>query len=474
MESRQIVAVVLIIVIIGGVGLGVYLMLPPPAEPPYGQVQVGRLVTPGAPAGTPSDHIINVGILDPMFDIQGIGAWKGAYLACDEINTAGGVVVDGETYYFGIIAEDTDESAPTLDISKGTAAATKIITEDNAQFIIGGFRTEAVLAYLETVMDEDMLFFGTGASTDIFCQKVALGPWPQPSGPDVISDYDRYKYFFRLMPINSTSLASSLLRYILWLDGYLSQALSLNISKVAIIREGLDWTAGMSQFLNGYLPGYGFEIVHEVAYPVQTVDAAAFATYWSQIDAAGAQITIPIISAQGGILMTTQYAISEPKTMLAGIDVMSQLDSYWNETDGGCAYEVVLQSTLRTNKTERTIDFWDAFLDAYGSEPLYTAVGSYDAMYILAEGIFRAQSFNSTEIVPYLEMMDTASPFVGAGGNIAFTPTHDLFEGPLHSYTLFCQWQPDGTKQVVSSGNLIYPDSIVTAPLAIPEWGINP
>ncbi|MHA1965969.1 MAG: hypothetical protein ACW97G_15450, partial [Candidatus Thorarchaeota archaeon] len=71
MESRQIVAVVLIIVIIGGVGLGVYLMLPPPAEPPYGQVQVGRLVTPGAPAGTPSDHIINVGILDPMFDIQG-------------------------------------------------------------------------------------------------------------------------------------------------------------------------------------------------------------------------------------------------------------------------------------------------------------------------------------------------------------------------------------------------------------------
>ncbi|MFW9788254.1 MAG: ABC transporter substrate-binding protein [Candidatus Thorarchaeota archaeon] len=460
METKQIVAVVLIVVIIGGVGAAFYLLAPPPEELPYGQVQIGRLVTPGAPAGTPRANIIVVGVLDPMTEIQGEGAWYGSYLAVDEINTAGGVDVDGETYYFGLISEDTDEASTSLDISKATAAATKIITEDNAQFIIGGFRTEAVLAYVETVMDEDMIFIGTGASTDVFCQ-------------NVIDNYNRYKYWFRAMPINSTSLASSLLRYLLWLDGYLTATQSLNISKVAIIRENLDWTSGMSAFLNGYLPLYGLEIVEEVAYPI-TADAANFATYWAQIDSAGAQITVPIISAQGGILMMTQYATAQPKTMIAGIDVMSQLDSYWNETDGGCAYETVLQSTLRTNKTERTIDFWDAFLGAYDSEPLYTAVGSYDAIYMLKEGIDTAQTFNSTEIVAALEGFTRADPFVGAGGNVAWTLGHDLLESPLYSYTLFCQWQPDGTKQVVSSGGLIYPDSIVTAPLAIPSWGINP
>ncbi|MHA2067947.1 MAG: ABC transporter substrate-binding protein, partial [Candidatus Thorarchaeota archaeon] len=367
-------------------------------------------------------------------------------------------------YYFGLVAEDTFEADASLDISKGTAAATKIITEDNAQFIIGGFRTEAVLAYQETIMDEDMLFFGTGASTDVFCQ-------------NVLDNYNRYKYFFRLMPINSTSLASSLLRYILYLDGYLTAATSLNITKVAIIREGLDWTEGMSLFLNGYLPLYNLSIVHEIAFPIDA-EAADFATYWQQIDAAGAQITVPIISAQGGILMTTQYAQVQPKTMVAGIDVMSQLDTYWAETGGACEYEILLQSTVRTAKTSLTIAFWDTFLDAYGGEPLYTAVGSYDAMFVLAEGIDRAQSLVSADIIPYLEAMDTASPFEGAGGNFAFTGSHDLFEGyigdQIYSVTLFVQWQAGGAKEAMATGGLIYPDSIATATLSIPPWGINP
>lgn len=457
MESKQIIAVVLIVIIIAGVAVGVYMFLPPAA---YGAVVVGQLVTPGAPAGTPSDRIIVVGILDPMTEIQGEGAWMGAYLACDEINTAGGVVVGGETYYFGLVSEDTSEADAELDISKGTAAATKILTQDNAQFIIGGFRTESLLAYQELVMDEKVLLFGSGASTDSFCQ-------------NVIDDYDRYKYFFRTMPINSTSLARSLLYYILYLDGYLTAVTGQNISKVAIIREGLDWTTGMSDFLMGALPFYGnLTVVENIAYPM-TSEAADFATYWNTIDASEAQITIPIISGSTGILMSTQYAQAQPKTLVAGINVMAQLDTYWNETGGGCEYEVVLQSTLRTNKTTLTIPFWDAFLSHYGSEPLYTAVGSYDSMYILAEGIDRAQSFNSTLIIPHLEDMDSATPFTGAGGNVAFTPGHDLLMGPAYSYTLFTQWQADGAKECVSTGGLLYPNSIVTGALVLPSWGIN-
>jgi branched-chain amino acid transport system substrate-binding protein len=463
MESKQIGAIAIIVIIVAGVGAYWFLTMPPPVTP-YGEVVVGTLVTPGAPAGTPADQIITVGIIGALTEIQGEGAWRGAYLACDEINTAGGVTVNGTTYYFGLIAEDTFEADASLDISKGTAAATKLVTEDGAQFAIGGFRTEAVLAYQEIFMDEEMLFIGTGASTDIFCQ-------------NVLDDYDRYKYFFRGMPINSTSLASSLLRYLLYLDGYLTAVTSQNITKVAIIREGLDWTQGMSAFLNGYLPLYNLTIVHEIAFPIDA-EAADFATYWQQIDDAGAQITVPIISAQGGILMTTQYAQVQPKTFVAGIDVMSQLDTYWNETGGACEYEVILQSTVRTAKTSLTIAFWDAFRDAYGGDPLYTAVGSYDAMYILAEGIDRAQSFVSDNIIPHLEAMDTDNPYEAAGGNFAFTPSHDLFEGyigdQIFSVTLFVQWQAGGAKHAVSTGGLIYPDSIATATLTLPPWGINP
>ncbi len=460
MEQKQILAIIIIVIIIAGIAVGIYMFLP---AAPYGAVVVGQLVTPGAPSGTPSDRIIVVGILDPMTEIQGEGAWKGAYLACDQINQAGGVTVNGVVYYFGLVSEDTFEADTNLDLAKGTAAATKIISDDHAQFIIGGFRTESVTAYEENIMDAKLLFFGTGASTDIFCS-------------NVLSNYARYKYFFRSMPINSTSLAISLLRYVIYLKAYMTAVTHNNITKVAVIREDLDWTVGMSAFLNGYLPAYNLTIVKEIAYPI-TAEAADFATYWQQIDAAGAQITIPVISAQGGILMCTQYAQVQPKCLLAGIDVMSQLDSYWNETGGACQYEVELQSTTRTNKTSLTIPFWDAFLSKYNSEPLYTAVGSYDAMYQLKQGIVDAQSLNSTVIIPFLEAYKVGHPLAGAGGNTAWTPSHDLFMGyvgnTIYSVTLFTQWQANGAKECVSTGGLVYPDSVVTATLSLPSWGIN-
>jgi branched-chain amino acid transport system substrate-binding protein len=455
MEQRQIIAIVVIIVIVAA-GVGLWLFLPAP----YGAVVTGQLVTPGAPAGTPENRIITVGIINDMTEIQGEGAWRGAYLACDEINTAGGVTIGSDTYYFGIVAEDTGEAGASPVAATATAAATKLVTDDGAQFAIGGFRTEMVLAYQDIFMDEEMLFFGSGASTDVFCQ-------------NVLDDYDKYKYFFRTMPINSTSLAISLLSEIAYLDAYMTTVTGLNISKVAIIREGLDWTEGMSAFLNGYLPLYGFEIVKEVAYPIDA-EAADFTTYWQQIDAAGAQITIPIISAQGGILMTSQYAQVQPDCLIAGIDVMAQLDTYWTQTNGACEYEIVLQSTLRTNKTTKTIPFWDSFLSHYGNEPLYTAIGSYDAMYCLKLGIEEAQSLDSNAIIPFLEAHYVTDPIEGAGGNIAFTPSHDLFLGysgdTIYSATLFTQWQEGGTKVAISSGGALYPDWVVTGQTLLPDW----
>lgn len=470
METRQIAAIVVIVVIIAGVGIGIWFFMPEAPEPPYGEMVVGQLVTPGAPDGVASDRIIIVGILGPVTEIQGEGEWMGAYLACDEINTAGGVTIDGDTYYFGLVAEDTFEAEASLDISKGTAAATKILTEDNAQFIIGGFRTEAVLAWQELVMDAKKLFLSTGAATDTFAH---LLNDTYPGG-----SYDRYKYFFRVNPINSTRLGGEIIGFMGYLKFYLEGRLGKNVSQVAIIREDLDWTLPLTGALNYYFPLLGFNKTIEIAYPI-TAEAADFATYWQQIEASGAQITVPIISAQGGILLTTQYAAIQPKCLIAGIDVMAQLDTYWNETGGACEHQILLQTMFRTNKTTKSIPMWDSFLSHYGSEPLYTAVGAYDAMYVLLKGIDDAQSLNSTEIIPHLEALTPANPLEGAGGHIAFTDWHDLWEGydpvtgKIYGLALFTQWQAGGQKQVISTGGVVYPEYVVTAPLTLPSWGIN-
>ena len=452
MESltKRILAIVLIAVIGIGVGVTIWIFVAP-----YGWSSADA---PGAPAGLTEDQIIKFGVLGGTSDIQGAGAVEGATLAAEEINQAGGVVVGGKTYYVGITSEDTDESNPNLDVTKGVAAAERIINYKNAQFLLGGFRSEALLAYQEVIMDAKIPFMGTGASTDIFCQ-------------NVLDDYARYKYFFRNMPINSTSLAGEILKCLLYYFGYLNATQpSVNITKFSILYEDLTWTSGMVAFLKGYLGGiYNYTLATEIAYPI-TVTQTQMDGYMSQLDANNTQILIPLISAQGGILMMNSYDTVKPGFVIIGIDVQSQLESFWTDTSGHSAYETVLQSLHDTNKTEKSKPFWAAFKAKYLHEPLYTAVGSYDAVYTFVWAINESQSFNPDTIVTQLETITTSSPLAGAGGLAAFTNSHDVQEGYPYGYTLFVQWQDDGTKHVVSTGGYVYPDSVTTGAYSLPAW----
>jgi len=171
--TKRILAIVLIAVIGIGVGVTVWIFVAPYAW--------SAADAPGAPSNITEDQIIKIGVLGGIYDIQGEGQLEGARLAAYEINQAGGIDVGGKTYYIGITAEDTDESNPNLDTTKGVSAAERILNYKQVQFLTGGFRTEALSVYLETVVAAKIPFIGTGAATDSFCQ-------------NVLDDYVKYKY----------------------------------------------------------------------------------------------------------------------------------------------------------------------------------------------------------------------------------------------------------------------------------------
>ena len=456
-STKRILAIVLVIAVAGaGLGIGLWFVFAP---------QESIFETPGV-SGVSDDRLIKIGLLGGITEIQGEGNYEGAWLAAYNINQAGGVQVNGTTYYIGLVAEDTDESNPVLDVTKGVSAAEKIIEVDGAEYIIGGFRTEALKAYVEVVMDAKKLFLGTGASTDYFCGNVY---------GEAYSSYTRYKYWFRTMPINSSALGGSQITIMAYLGGYLRAVLAKPVTKVAILREALDWTIPMANALNTYLPYYGFTIVADIQYPI-TATATDFATYWNQIEGLDAQITIPVISAQGGLYMMSQYAALQPQCLIVGIDVQSQLDTFWTDTSGDCKYETIMQSVHRTNKSDLTIAFWDDFVATFDHEPLYTAVGAYDSVNLIADGINATGSFKAQRLITWLESFTRSSPMIGksvTASHIAWNPSHDLEVGWPFGTTLYCQWQADGSKHVITSGNLLYPDSIVTGPISLPPWGIN-
>jgi len=344
--TKRILAIVLIAAIGTGIGVGAWFFLAQPAGVGY--------QAPGAPPGTPDDRLIKIGVLGDLSDITGDGAWKGTYLAVKELNEAGGIPHPNGTLYFALIAENTYEAEPFLDVTKGTLAAEKMMTQHKPDFVIGGFRTEAVMTYRERVIADQIIFMNTGAATDSYCLSV-------------LADYNTYKYCFRAMPINSTSLAREITQfYALALKPALeAEYPGLTVSKVAVLREDLEWTAPMWNILNGYYkavyrsnkstywylrdyhgfndnPWFNFTIVDEIAYPI-TATSTDFTGYINDLDTSGAQLVCPIISAQGGIKMMTQYAQLDPEYMIVGIDVMSQLGDdptdptgYWYDTNGGC------------------------------------------------------------------------------------------------------------------------------------------
>jgi len=460
--TKRILAIVLIAVIGVGVGITVWIFVAP--------YSWGAKDCPGAPAGITEDQIIKFGVLGDIGEIQGDGAWEGAYLAAKEINLAGGIVIDGNRYYIGVTKEDTDESNPNYVTARGVAAAERIINYKNVQFATGGFRTEMLSAYLENFMAAKIPFIGTGAATDQFCRNVRGFPE---------SNYDKYKYWFRCMPTNSTSLGTEILYYIA------GQILALNatyqdedVRTVGILAENLDWAPPLIHAVQQSLPlvvaGLAIAVYHvdpavAVSWVTNTsiiantieydinLEAGDMYNHLVALETAGCDIVVPVISAQGGILMMQQYADLHPNYLLIGIDVQSQLDTYWGLTGGDCVYETMLQAVYNVSKTTLTKTMFTNYHNEFGHDPLYTAVGSYDAMYAYAWAINETQSVNADTIVTQLEKINPTNPLEGASGMLAFTTSHDVFERYPYGYTLFCQWQPGGTKAVVPDYYLYSP-----------------
>lgn len=422
-------------------------------------ILVGDYIVPGIIGTLDPDQIIKIGVLDDL-NRFGEHTHNGALLAAKEINQAGGVEINTSQYYVGISSENTDEQNYILDVSKGITAAENLLNSD-PHFVIGGSRTEALLAYLEVIMDYGIPFIGTGCDADVFCQKV-------------LDSYDRYKYFFRGMPVNSTSKAKEFLYFILTLVAMLPSISggSGPVDKVAILREDLEWNIPWDFLLNNYLPMLGITVVADISFPLDAT-MVDFEFYMSHIQASGAQILIPLISSGAGILMDVAYENVQPRCLIAGLNRYAEDEAHWDNTQGACQYEIVMQNTFRTNKTSLTVPFWDAYMSEYGMEPYYTGVGAYDAIRLLTHVVNISKSFNPDLIVSALENVNEANPFESASGNIAFGHSHDLVEGwPYHNY-LFCQWQTGGIKNVIPTFGTIYPDSIVTGPILIPPWGIN-
>jgi len=377
---------------------------------------------------------IKIGVNTAIQLQVGRDAIDGTKMAIDEINARGGVLGRQLTM---VVADEGEAASEGPKV--GIAAINKLTGEDHVDVLIGGYDSGVTLGELPHIARAKTIFLGIGSASPSIQLKVK-------------DDYDRYKYIFRVNPINSAKQADGLIDYI---KGKLKG--ELGYSKIAILGENAKWVQDMVPMLKKGAIDAGLEVPIAEFFDVQTAD---FSPIFTKVKESGSQYLLIIISHAASDVFVKQWYDAKVPVPIGGIDVKGQDANFFKRVDGKAIGEVSTNLVLRAPLTDKTVGWWDGFVKLYGRPPVYTAGGAYDAVYIYADALARARRSDSDAVIKALETTD----YVGVRGRVQFDALHEVKDGPGFVNELFVQWQHDGDRVV------IWPKSVATGAMINPPW----
>ena len=406
--------------------------------------------------------VIKIGVIGPMNFVQGKGHWNGATMAAEEINAKGGVQVGSKKMMIELVKADSNEF---LNITDATNAMERVMTQNKVDFVVGGFRTEAVLAMQDIAMDYKKIFISCGAAHPELCERVA-------------KDYKKYKYFFRDTPFNSTFLGQTSFIHLGTVGAIMKKSLNLPQVKIAVVAEKALWTEPMIKAAEGAIPKMGME----VAGVWQPSDKATDVTAeLSAIQRSGAHIIFTIFSASVGITFARQAGELKIPAVQVGINVEAQKDGFWQATQGMGNYVMTLNTYARdVEYNELTKPFVDTYVKRFGETPTYNADTYAAIRYNLAPAIEKNATLDADKLVGFIENEVHMVP----SGRIAYLKDaqgrhlHDVRWGPGYVTTIGVQWQdgalkgvwPNQWKATPEAPEITYKGIV---PYKIPPWVIE-
>jgi len=375
---------------------------------------------------------IKIGVIGPMQFVQGKGHWNGAVMAAEEVNARGGVKVGDKKMKIELVKADSNEF---LSITDATNAMELLMTRDKVDFVVGGFRSEAVLAMQDIAMDYKKIFIDCGAAHPELCTRVA-------------EDYDTYKYFFRGTPFNSTYLVRTAFIHMATVAGIMKATLNIPKIRVAVVAEKAMWADPLIPAAQGFVPKLGHEIsgVWRPS-PVATDVTAEL----SAIQRADTHVILNFFSSSVGIPFARQAGELKIPAAQVGINVEAQKDGFWQATQGNGNYVMTLNTYNRNVEVnELTKPFIDTYVKRFGETPTYTADTYAMIIYNIVPVIEMTGTLDADRLVKVMETREFKTP----AGKVAYTkdeqgrPLHDLRWGPGYLTSLGVQWQ-DGVQQGV-------------------------
>ena len=410
--------------------------------------------------------VIKIAIAGPMEYIQGEHMMAGAELAAAEINV-GGVDIGGETHTISLIEVETKEIAQPFP-GYSAQQVENAITVQGADFVMGGFRTEATGPMIEAAMDEKTMFFVAGSATGSLLEQVN-------------DNYAKYKYLFRATPINESFLFLNTMA-MLGMVGYtlMSEAV-LNTTdpadiRVAFVAEDLLWTQVPIANVGLAIAALNFTFLGTQTVSDTDTDIS---TELNIIEGQDANIIFTFLSGPVGVTYGKQMGSLEVPALSLGINVEGQSPTFWGDTEyeagkfGAESMMSLMTWAPNIEQTALTADFTDAFQAANdGAFPIYTAA-TYDMIYSLVAAIEDEATYDTVEAVGSVLADDLIAWFENpvnkrttTSGTVGYYTlahagllpygvpcyAHDLMYGPQWATGLGVQWQNDGEDNGLAVG----------------------
>ena len=314
-----------------------------------GALATAFLAAPVSAAGTDDDGVIKAGglwCLTGFMDSYEVAGSKGFELALEEINAAGGI--DGQTVEY--VSYDTES-----ELSNATALITKLIEQDNADFVVGMGDPNSAIAAGTVAQEYGVPTLATTSTLPYTQERVGDTAFLVPYGDNV----------------QAAAMAD-----------YAYNELGLKTAYV-VTNSTDEFTMALSKYFQLHFEHVGGTILGESTYDDNGLtDFSASAQKILALDEAPDAVFLACFTDEAPIMLK-QYREAGIEAIALSGDGLDDLSV--PEIAGPAAENTYFSTHIYYDPdNEKIMSFYNAYVDKYGEEPqnAFTALG-YDAAYLV-------------------------------------------------------------------------------------------
>ena len=409
------------------------------------------------PSGTASTGVIKVGVIasltGPASNV-GTNMWQSAQVAADKINAEGGVTLKDGTKAQLRLVVGYDESSATV----GNKAATKLITDDKVDILVGGYSSAVTSAYQQVIADNRIPFVVTGAASPIITHRT--------DGIDT-------SYVFHHCPTTDSYGEYTTL----FIDQVVRPAVNKKIGaadsrpfRLALLYQDTGFGKGVQTAVNNTIINkkLNIQLVSQQSYKMGDTD---FRTQLTAIKAANPDaVYLGAFPNEGAPAITQARRDIGLNTIFLNVENNDNAQFYKDLGQYGEGAVIESRFSPYTAPAGTVTDAQEGFKQAYftrfGTYPDMMGASTYDGIYIAAQAIRNAGTTDKAAVKQALASLKMPQVVHAMKDKtISFSP--DFRES---SFDLWMEQLAYNATLGETRPAIVWPDNLKTTEFVLPSW----